>query len=182
LFTIVLASAAPEGRLFGLDGQTIIQVVAQLINVGFLAFVLSKLLYKPVGEFMAKRSERIRGQLEHAEDESAKAQELRSLYEQKLQEIGRERDAILDKAHRQALENGRQLLAEAKAEADGVKSRAQSSVKMEWERAQAEMKLAILEISAAMAEKMVTLSVDKDAHERLFSETMAELEGVSWRS
>ena len=181
MFTIVLASV-PEGRLFGLDSQTLVQIIAQLINVCLLAFVLSKLLYKPVGEFMAKRSERIRDQLEHAADESAKAHELRTLYEQKLQEVDRERDAILDKAHRQAVENSRQLVAEAKTEADAIKTRSQDNVKMEWERAQAEMKLAILEISAAMAEKMVTLSIDKGTHERLFDETMAELEGVSWRS
>ena len=181
MFTIMLSSV-PEGRLFGLDGQTIIQIIAQLINVGLLAFVLSKLLYKPVGEFMRKRSERIQGELNHAADEAAKAHELRVLYEEKLQEIDRERDGILDEARKKAVENGRQILAEAKSEAEAVRTRAQANVEMEWERAQAQMKLAILEISTAMAEKMVVLSVSKETHERLLEETMAELEGVSWRN
>ena len=65
MFNFVLAEI-PPGRMFGLDMQTLIQVGPQLLNVGILAFFLSWLLYKPVRAFMAKRSERIAGQLEHA--------------------------------------------------------------------------------------------------------------------
>ncbi|MDR0326524.1 MAG: F0F1 ATP synthase subunit B [Oscillospiraceae bacterium] len=183
MFNIVLAAAdvADQSRLFGLDRQTIYQICFQLFNVGLLAFVLSKILYNPVRNFMRKRSDRIQGELSHAADEATRAHQLKALYEQKLQEIDRERDGILDEARKKAVENGRQLLAEAKTEADAIRSRAQENVEMEWERIQAQMKLAILEVSAAMAEKMVALSVGKDVQERLFDETMAELEGTSWQ-
>jgi F-type H+-transporting ATPase subunit b len=185
LFNIVL-SIAPEiedkSRLFGLDGQTLIQIGMNLFNVGLLAFILTKLLYKPVRGFMAKRSEKIKSQLDHAMDESAKATELRLQYEQKLLDIDKSRDEILDEARKQAVENGRVILAEAKAEADALKARAHATVEMEWERAQEEMRLAILNVSAAMAGKMVVASMSKEAHEKLFDETMTELEGTSWRS
>jgi F-type H+-transporting ATPase subunit b len=179
---MLFLSDVPADRMFGLDGQTLLQVIAQIINVGVLAFVLTKLLYKPVQAFMAKRGERIREQLDHALDESNKAGELKSLYEQKLKDIEREKDGILDAARKQAIETGRQLVEEAKTEAETVKARAHANVEMEWEHAQNGMKQAILEISAAMAGKMVAAALNKEAQEKLFDETMAELEGTSWRS
>jgi F-type H+-transporting ATPase subunit b len=186
LFDIVLASTdlAEKSRMFGLDDQALLAIGFQLLNVGLLAFILSKLLYKPVREFMAKRSEKISSQIEGAMAESDRAVQLRLEYEQKLKDAGRERDAILDEARRQAAETGRVMLAEAKTEADAIKARAQAGADMEWERIQADMKRAILEVSAAMAEKMVmgAASVSADVHEKLFNQTMAELEGTSWRN
>ena len=52
---------------------------------------------------------------------------------------------------------------------------------MEWERAESEMRTAIIDVSAMMAEKFVTLAINKETHDKLFNETMADLEGMSWR-
>jgi F-type H+-transporting ATPase subunit b len=180
VFEIVLANV-PDGRLFGLDAQTFISVGAQLINFAILAFVLSKLLYKPVGNFLRKRADRIEGQLVSAEEEMAKAMELKLQYEQKLEEVARERDAILGEARKLAAETSQRLIAEAKKEADAVKERTTANVELEWERAQTDMRLAIIEVSALMSEKFVTLAINKETHDRLFDETMADLEGMTWR-
>ena len=173
-------SAMPEPRVFGLDSQTLIAIIANLINVGILAFVLAWLLYRPVRNFLKKRAERIAGQIEQADEATAKANEQKLLYEQKLSEVGRERDEILEEARRKAAEISRQIVAEAKQEADAVKARAAANVEMEWERVQDEMKTAIIQIAAVMAEKIVTLSMDDDTQERLFTEAMAELGDVTW--
>jgi F-type H+-transporting ATPase subunit b len=165
-----------------LNSQTLILVASHLVNVGLLAFILTKLLYKPVRKFMAARSERIAGQLSHAAEETAKAAELKVLYEQKLREIEAERDVILDTARKQAVDSSRQLLAEAKEEADAVRAKAQANVAMEWESAQAEMKRAIIEVSAAMTAKFIAQAMDDDTRDKLFAETVKELGDLSWRS
>ena len=167
--------------MFGLDGQTFIQIVANLINLVILALVLGYLLYKPVRNILRKRTERIQGQLMQAEEEMTRAVELRRQYEQKMEDIDRERDDILGEARKQASEAGRKLIAEAKAEAEVVKERATKNVEMEWERAEDEMRTAIIEVSAAMAEKFVSLAINKDTHDRLFAEAMSDLEGMTWR-
>jgi F-type H+-transporting ATPase subunit b len=178
----IVFGSAPDGRLFGLDMQTVVQIVAHLINVSILAFILAKLLYKPVREFLHKRSDRIREQLEQAGGEMARGKELRLLYEQKMKDIELERDEILDEARKLAAETGRQIVADAKKEADAVRERATANVDMEWERAEAAMRQAIIDVSAAMTEKFVTLAINKETHDRLFDETMAELEGMTWRN
>lgn len=178
----ILLASVPEGRMFGLDQQTLVQIVAQLINVGILAFFLVKFLYKPVQNALRKRSERVQGQLTEAEGEMSKAAALKLQYEQKIEEIQAERDEILSEARRLASETSQRLISEAKKEAETLKDRASANVSLEWERAEADMRTAIIEISSIMAEKMVTLAMNKETQDKLFDETMADLEGITWRS
>ena len=178
-FGLLLASAEP--RMFALDSQTFIQVAAQIVNLVILAFVLSKLLYKPVRNMLQKRVDRVQGQLAQAAEELEKANEMKLQYEQKIAEVQRERDDILSEARRMASDTGQRLVAEAKKEADAIRARADANVEMEWERAESEMRTAVIEVSALMAEKFVKLAIDKETHDRLFNETMADLEEIKWR-
>jgi F-type H+-transporting ATPase subunit b len=182
LQSLFILTDTPEPWVFMLNSQTLIQVGSHLINVGLLAVILRFLLYKPVSKFMASRSENIAGQLSYAAEEMTKATELKALYEQKLQDIKAERDDILDAARKQAADTSRQILAEAKDEADSVRAKAQTNAAMEWERAQTEMKSAIIEVSAAMTAKFITQTMDDKTRDKLFAETVEELGSLSWRS
>jgi len=53
---------------------------------------------------------------------------------------------------------------------------------MEQDRAESEIKQSVLALSTAMAAKFLAASMDEAAHDRLFDETLRELEGVSWQS
>jgi F-type H+-transporting ATPase subunit b len=164
-----------------MDMDTVISAGANLFNVAALAVVLAFLLYRPVRDILRKRTEKIQGQLSQAEADMAKASELRLQYEQKIEEVNRERDEILSEARKNAAETSRRLVADAKKEADALRERAAANVVIEWERAESEMRTAIIEISAVMAEKFVTLAINKETHDRLFAETMSGLEEMSWR-
>ena len=161
--------------------QTVINAAIHVLNVGGLAFLLAYLLYRPVREVLQKRTNRIQGQLLQAEEELARAAELRRSYEQKMEEVERERESILSEARKVATESSRRLVSEAKKEADTIKERAASNVEMEWERAENDMRAAIIDVSAVMAEKFVSLAINKETHDRLFNETMTDLEGMTWR-
>jgi len=184
-FPVLIAGAAEtlaeNDRMFGLDAQTFWQVSAQLFNVALLCFVMTKLLYKPVKAALQKRTDRIEGQLSEAEEELAKAQELRLSYEKKMEEAGRERDEILSEARKTATETSTRLINEAKKEAESIRERTASNVALEWERAESDMRTAIIDVSAVMAEKFVSLAINKETHDRLFNETMTDLEGMTWR-
>jgi len=142
---------------------------------------LAYLLYKPVRRILNKRTSRIQGQLLQAEEELEKASELRQKYEQRMEEVEREREEILNEARKVAADSSRRLVAEAKKEADAVKERAAANVEMEWERAENDMRTAIIDVSAVMAEKFVSLAINKETHDRLFEETVSDLEGMTWR-
>jgi len=183
LLSTAIAAAAelPPGRVFNIDQQTLIQIVANVLNVAILAAFLAYLLYKPVRTILNKRTTKIQGQLTQAEEELEKATELRHKYEQKMEEVEREREEILSEARKTAADSGRRLISEAKKEADAVRERAAANVEMEWERAENEMRTAIIDVSAVMAEKFVSLAINKETHDRLFDETISDLEGMTWR-
>ena len=180
LLNIVPLSFQQSLPPFGMDTNTIIGAVASLVNVAFLAAVLAFLLYRPVRNVLQKRTERIRKQLQQAEDEMTRAMELRRQYELKMEDVEKEKDEILAEARRQAADAGRRLLAEAKTEADMVKERAAANVEMEWERAQTKMRTTIIDVSAVMAEKFVSLAINEETHDKLFDEAMSDLEGMTW--
>ena len=186
-FGFLLSSAAavatelPPGRVFGIDQATLINIIANVVNVAVLAAVLAYLLYRPVRNILNKRTTKIQGQLVQAEEELEKATELRRKYEQKMEEVEREREDILGEARKVAADSSRRLIAEAKKEADTVRERAAANVEMEWERAESDMRAAIIDVSAVMSEKFVKLAINKETHDRLFDETISDLEGMTWR-
>jgi len=183
-FIVVLSGAVtdlPDGRVFGFDGQLVIQIIANALNVAILAGFLAYLLYKPVRDILKKRTNKIEGQLLQAEEEMERATQLRHDYEKKMEDIEREREEILSEARKFATDIENRAKAEAKQEADTIRERAAQNVKMEWERAENDMRTAIIDVSAAMAEKFVSLAINKETHDRLFKETVSDLEGMSWR-
>ena len=182
LFAAESVTELPPGRVFGIDTATLINIVANLVNVTALAAILAYLLYKPVRNMLNKRTTKIQGQLIQAEEELEKATELRRKYEAKMEDVEREREEILGEARKIAADSSRRLLADAKKEADTIRERAAANVEMEWERAESDMRTAIIDVSAVMAEKFVSLAINKETHDRLFDETISDLEGMKWRA
>ena len=178
--SLFLLSALPDGRVFALDQQTLVQIGANILNLLILAAVLTWLLHKPVRKFMAKRTERITSQIEAAALEAQKAEELRAEYELKLAEIASEREEILDKARKLAGENSKQILAAAKAEAQSIQERATAEIEHERENVRAQMKQVIIEVSTEMTEKILQASVNEQIYERMFEQTLSEMEQTKW--
>ncbi|NLV86100.1 MAG: ATP synthase F0 subunit B [Clostridiales bacterium] len=182
-FEIALLSAlVPEGRVFGLDLQTLISIGIMLFNVLVLSAVLGFILYEPVKEFMAKRSDRISGQLDDAREKMAEAESLKAEYEKRLAEIDVERIKILESARKTASERSRNIVDEARHEAATIRRHTQEGVIAERERLKEETRLYIIELSSLMAGKFVEHSIDAETQDRLFDETMAQLEEARWLS
>lgn len=177
-----LLNAVPEGRVFGLDQQTLIDIAFQLFNVCFLAAVLGFILYKPVRKFLQERADRISGQLSDAETKMIQADKLKLEYEKKLKEIDAERVKILDAARNSAAEKSNHILHEARDEAALIIKRAEESIEKEKERLKKEAKLHIIQLSSLMAAKFVQQSIDSSAQDKLFEETLAELEEATWQT
>jgi F-type H+-transporting ATPase subunit b len=178
--SLLQLTAVPEGRLFALDQQTLISAAILLVNVIILALVLGKLLYKPVREYMGKRTQRIGAQIADAQDKVAQAGTLKGEYEEKMRGIAAERAAILEEARLEAAKRSQRTMEEAQGEAQRIKRRAEQSMQLEKERLEQENRRHIVDISLVMTEKLVRKSIDEDTHARLFDEALAELEEAPW--
>jgi len=170
---------ADSRPMFGLELQTFIDMIPLLVNFTIFALVMSWLLYKPVKKILQERANRVEGDLNDAALSKASASELKAMYEQKVRDIEVERDSILSEARKQAGERRTQILEDAKQEAQGVKEKAAKDIASEREQIKSAVVEAIVDISADMAERLISTSLDKNAHEKLFAEAMAELEATT---
>lgn len=179
---VFLAGALPEGRVFGLDIQTVISAGIMLLNGIILAVALGVLLYKPVKEFMNKRSKRIQSGIEDADSTMAKANELIAQYDVKIKEIDKERIEILENAREKASEESKAILQGAREEAVEIKKRSQESITEEKRRLQDETRIHIIELASLMAEKYISNNIDDETQNRIFEETLAEMEESQWQN
>ena len=176
--TSLLLTELPPDRFFDMDMQTLIQTGVNALIVIALGVILTKILYAPVRGFLRDRTNRVQSQLDHARDSKAAASELRARYESQLKNIDLEKASILDESRKLAAEQSVRIVSAAKDEAKDIKVRANLEVEAERKRIQDELHTAVIDISSDIAEKLLKISIDKTAHDRLFTEGLAELEQV----
>ena len=179
LSTFILNGTPDSMPILGLELETFVGMIPNLINFLLLVVVMTWLLYKPVRRILQARADRIEGEMKDAAMSKVAADELKAQYEQKVREIEVERTAILDEARKLANENRDRIVENAKNEAADVKSRAERDIATEKEQIKGAVHQAIIDISTDMAEKLISATIDKNAHDKLFSEAMAELEATS---
>ena len=172
----LLAAVAIERPLFSLDQQTLVNIGIQLINVCILAVALRFLLYKPVRRFMQRRTREIMNQMSTAEERQIEADGLKALYEQKLLDLEHERYEILDSAKAQAETMSEKMIDETKDEIAAMRSLAKADITKEHERIEEEMKQYIIDVASLMAGKFVAHSIDEYTQNKLFEESLSELE------
>ena len=175
-----MPSTIPDGRLLGLDSQAIIQIIVHLFNLGLLAFLMARFLYRPVRDFLRERTTRIGQQLVYAKREKAEAEQLRASYEQKLRELEQEKSRMLSEAQDDAYRQCEHMLAEARSEAEDLIANAREEIAREKKLVRSDMQQVIIELSSSMAEKFVEISMDDDGRRRLFEQTIAQLQEVPW--
>lgn len=179
---VLSTQMVPEGRVFGLDSQTLVQIGLQLLNGIILAVVLTYILYKPVKEFMRKRTERILSNKEAADTTMTKANALVKEYDKKIKEIEQERIQIIEAARLDADEERKRILEEAKQTAEAMKQRSLQSVSEDKKRLEEESRLRIIELSSLIAEKYVAKNMDDKTQSKYLEDMIAQLEETSWPS
>lgn len=175
------SGSLPEGRVFALDGQTLIGVIIHIANMLVLFFILYKLLYNPVKEILAKRTDLIQGRLKELEIRERKARDLIAEYEAKLLGVENERLEILQAAKEEGREEKKRIITEAEKEAAKIKADVVKSLETEKKLLQRKTKDYVLELSALLAEKTLKDSVDPESLDAQFEESLKALEAASWR-
>lgn len=167
-------------RLFDLDMQLLADSTLTLISVFVLLWALSYFLFNPVRKLLSDRQEKIRTELETAQEDMEQASALREEYETKLAEINKQAEEILSEARKKALANENQIIANAKEEAARILERAKVEVELEKKKATDEVKNEMISIAALMAGKVVAASIDTTVQNQLIEETLKEMGEGTW--
>lgn len=178
----MLLSAEMEPRLFDLDFQLLADATLTLIAVIALFFFLSYFLFNPAREFMNKRQDKIKGELDDAKKNQEEAAALKAQYEDKLKNIDKEAESILSAARKKAMDNEAAIVAKAKEEAHSIVERAGVEAEQEKLRVKDDVKKEMISVASAVARKAVGNSMDVSVQESLVDETLKEIGDSTWLS
>ena len=169
-------------RLFNLDPQLLHDAVLLALSVFVMFTFLSYLLFNPARDFLKKRAQRVKDNIDSAEKAKADAEALRLEYEDKLRNIHIEENEILSAARKKALESEAKILEEAKVEAAAIIARADKQAELEMKKAQDDIKKEIITVASMIAGKVVSEKIDTDIQDSLVDDTLKEIGEQTWQS
>jgi F-type H+-transporting ATPase subunit b len=174
--------SATGGSLLHFDKRFLIETGIQVFNIIVLTIALICILYAPVRQFLRNRTERIQNDIVAAKSEYQTAQDLKEEYHNKLAEIDKEREEILNKARKKAIERSDQILTAAKKEADTIYHNAMAEIAAERINSEADTKRQLIELSTLIAERFIEVSIDTQTQEKFVDEALAGWEEDLWRN
>lgn len=131
------------------------QILLHLFNFTILAGGLYFLLYKPVKDFMEKRTVYYRGMEEDALQRLEDAKKLEEEYRNKLKDADKEVEQKALQIYQEAEKAANETVADARKTKERIISEAQETAKREKEKAVAEAKEEIVKLALAATKKML---------------------------
>lgn len=169
-------------RLLGFDMQLLFDALITGINVLILFFVLSHFFLNPAREFLGKRREKIAAGLAEASGKQKEASILKNELEQRLLQVHKEADEIIEAARNRARQQEEEIIREAREETARIAQRADSQIKLEQQRALEEMRQEVAAIAASMAQKAIAGALSDKAQEALMDQILNGMGEGTWQS
>ncbi len=151
------------------------EIIWFVVAFTILFFIMKKYALPPVQQAMEQRSEKIRGNLEEAEQVRNEAQEILQQYKRQLAEARDESNRIIEEARETAENLRRDLTQRAESEAEEMRQRSREEIRAAQERATAELQSRVGALAIELAEKVVQESLDRDANMRLIERYIDEV-------
>jgi F-type H+-transporting ATPase subunit b len=149
-------------------------LIAQTVAFVFLLFVLRLSIYGPVLKMLDERKARIQEGLSAADRGREQAAEAEKQAQAEIEAARREGQNIVAQAQvvsQRLQEEGR---AAATQQADSILERARSEIALERDSAIAELRREFADLTIAAAEKVIGQSLDRNAHQRLIEQALAD--------
>lgn len=148
---------------------------AQILSFLVLFLILKTFAWKPLMNMMEKRRQFIEENLTNAENERKEAERIRQEYQQDMQKARQDAQAIIEKATKNSEERAAEILAEAHKESDKMKQAALADIERERDKAIAEVRAQVVDLSIAVAEKIIQQKLDMQGQEALIDQFIQEV-------
>ncbi len=149
-------------------------LVAQIVNFTILLVILRLVAWGPLMRMMDQRTERIREGLQAAEQSKEHAAQAEQEVAGQLEEARRQGQALVAQAQEAATRLQEEARNQARREAEQLLERARNEIQLERDQAIAELRKEFAELTVLAAEKVISQSLDRQAHQRLIDEVLAE--------
>ena len=154
----------------GIISVNLWQILIALANLVILFLILKKFLYAPVVKTLEERRNQIDTQYDEAELANASAKAKESELTERLANAKKEAESIVKEAADAAISRGDKIVEDARATADGIIRQAEEDARLERKRVGETIKEQIVDVSTALAEKMLEREVNADDHKALIDD------------
>lgn len=149
----------------------------EILNLIILYLVFRKYLFKPVTNFMDKRTAKIEGSLREAQEKLAEADEIKQNYENELADFRQRSKELMEQARQQASKIHEEILNDAKKQAELIMAQAREQIERDRQRALEELKEEIVDISIKIATKVINQQLDL-AKDEAYIDKLLDEEGL----
>jgi F-type H+-transporting ATPase subunit b len=153
-------------------GLYIWTIITFLILVGLLA----KFAWRPLLEALENRQATIRKSLDDARQAKVELERLHAESAKILAEARGQADLILTRTRSDAEQLREELKQRARTEAAGIVKNAERQIEMETARALQQIRHEAVDISVAIASRLLQKNVTREDNERLIEDTFKQLE------
>jgi F-type H+-transporting ATPase subunit b len=146
--------------------------------VTFLVLVaaLARFAWRPLLEALERRTDSIRKSLDDARQAKQELERLQTESQRILAEARAQADSILSETRSDAARLRDELRQKAQAEAQGIVKNAERQIAQETARALQQIRGEAVDISLAIASKLLQRHVSKEDNERLIEDTFKQIE------
>ena len=155
-------------------GLNLPQLIAQVVNFFVLLFVLRLVAYKPILKMLDERKQKIAEGLNAAEIARAEAASAQANIQAQLDTARKEGQEIVAGAQGIATRIQADAREQSARDREAALVRAQSEIQQERDRAIADLRAEFADITVKAAEKVINQSLDRQSHQRVIDETLAE--------
>ncbi|MGA2192505.1 MAG: F0F1 ATP synthase subunit delta [Nitrospirota bacterium] len=150
--------------------------IIQIINFAVMAYILYKVLYKPLREIMEKRKRLVMADVDRALGLKEDAIKIKETYERLTKEAEGFSKKLVEKAVEEAEETKRKILEEAAREAAAEKEKAAAVIENEHKEMLAALKVEAADVSAELAIRLLAPVADESLNKKLAALMFKELE------
>jgi F-type H+-transporting ATPase subunit b len=147
----------------------------RVINFAVLAIVLVFILRKPLSQALASRITGIKEQLQDLEARKAEAEKKLAEYNDKLAQLEKEAEKIIDDYIKQGNEAKARILAEAESSAEKLRAQAHRNIEHEFEQAKQKLQEEIFASSLQKAEEIIKGKFSDEDQDRIVDEYLKKV-------
>lgn len=138
-----------------------------VINILVLYFILKKILFKPVSNYMTTRSNKIQEALNSAEEAKTRVEKMEAEHQAKLKEMKKQGEELMASYKEKADKEKNEIISKAKEEADRMIKNAKEELANEKEQLMASLKDEISTLVLAASEKVLNENLDAKTNKKI---------------
>jgi F-type H+-transporting ATPase subunit b len=152
--------------------------LAAIVSFLVLAFLLSRLAWKPLRQLMADRQNRIAAALKEAAESREEAQALRRQLEEERAAARAEAQRLLERAEKTAREEAAEIVAAAREAAAQMQAAAAAEIQAERQEALRAIRAEVADLALRIAERVVRAELDGERQRAVLEQALNEVAGV----